>query len=81
MLKLFTVHDKVSNTHLKPFSFTTVRDALDGFKVVCNEKDTPYNLHPEDFELCEIGTYDPRTGLIDPHTSPEVVAQAKDLIQ
>lgn len=35
------------------------------FSSVCFKKDHPYNLHPHDFELFRIGTFDVVTGKFD----------------
>ncbi len=78
MLNIYTVHDQASNTYIKPFLFLTDRDAIEGFKHVCNDEKTPYAQHPADYNLCTIGTFDEQTGLLNP-SSPSILKRAIEL--
>lgn len=62
MKNIYTVYDKASETHIAPFAMNTDRDAIEGFRLVTNEKDTPYNKFPADYTLIKIGSFDDRTG-------------------
>lgn len=78
MLNIYTVHDQASQTYIKPFMLITDRDAIEGFKYVCNDEETPYAKHPADYNLCNIGTFDEQTGILKP-ASPKVIARAINL--
>jgi hypothetical protein len=65
MYKLFTVHDRASDTYIKPFCMETERDAIEGFKEVCKDEKTNYHKYPEDFTLLYLGSYNPRTAEFD----------------
>lgn len=79
MNPVFSVHDKASNTYIPPFTMATKRDAIDGFKTVTNDPKTNYNKFPEDFTLCQIATFDPRTGKLEPLDVISNIIQAKDI--
>lgn len=80
MTRLFTVKDQVSNTYIKPFALPTKRDAIDGFRRVVNEEESPYNKHPQDYFLYELGSFDERTGKIEILPESIMIAPAVDLL-
>lgn len=77
-MNIYSVKDLVSKTFIKPFGIPTDRDAIDGFRMVCNEKDTPYNKFPQDYVLVKLGKFDERTGLFETH-EPETLKSAASL--
>ena len=80
MKKLFTVKDKVSETYLPPFAYATSRDAIDAFRVAVKDEQSPYNKHPKDFQLVQIGEYCEREGNVK-SIKHEVVIEAETLIK
>ncbi len=78
-MKLYTVNDLASKTFTKPFVMLTDRDAIEGFRHVCNEPETPYAKHPQDYTLVNIGSFDERTGVLTLSDSQLVLARALDL--
>jgi len=78
-MKLFTVLDRESNTHLPPFAQPTLRDAIDGFKFVVNDSKTNFNKFPEDFVLIHLGDFDLRSAEIT--LIGKEIAEAKSLLQ
>jgi hypothetical protein len=79
MLNIYTVHDQASNTYVKPFLFLTDRDAIEGFRHVCNDEKTPYAQHPADYNLCSLGNFDEQSGILTP-SAPHILKRAVDLI-
>lgn len=61
-MNLYTVKDSESETFIPPFCMQTDRDAVDGFKTVCQDPNTQYHKFPKDFSLYHIGEFDARTG-------------------
>lgn len=80
MMNLYTVKDHVAKTYLPPFTLPTNRDAIDGFKMVCNDEKTNYNKFPEDYSLMALGSYDERTALFDTH-EPQELIKASELLK
>lgn len=80
-MKLFTVHDKASGTFIAPFPMKTERDAREGFRVVTNDKESPYNKFPADYTLIELGSFDERTGEITVHPDKVILVNAAALIE
>lgn len=78
-MNVYTIKDLASETFLRPFCMPTDRDAIEGFKHVCNEDDTQYSNHPQDFNLVSIGNFDERTGLLTVLTPHVTTARAVDL--
>lgn len=78
-MNIYTVNDLASQTYLKPFCFATDRDAIEGFKHVCNDDETPYSKHPQDFNLISLGSFDERTGLLSVSDEKMCVARALDM--
>ncbi len=79
MQKMYTVQDLASQTFIKPFCFSTDRDAIEGFKNVCNDEDSQYAKFPQDFILVGLGTYCEQSGTIKLLDEKITVARALDL--
>ncbi len=78
-MNIYTVQDLASKTSIKPFAFLTDRDAIEGFKHVCNDEKTPYAKHPADYNLCLIGSFNEQTGILKP-SDPKIIARAINMI-
>ena len=80
MIKLYTLLDKASSTTNHPMPFSTQRDAIDGLRSVANDEKTSINKHPEDFELYELGSYNPREMKFDLFDQPKLVIPVTELL-
>lgn len=69
--KVFTVFDVVGNAYLQPFFMTTTGQAIRGFSDVVNDPSHQFNKHPNDYYLCELGTFDDSIASL--VTYPEIV--------
>ncbi len=78
-MNIYTINDLASQTFLRPFCMPTDRDAIEGFKHVCNEDDTQYSKHPQDFNLISLGSFDERTGILSISDERTLVARALEL--
>ena len=76
---IYSVKDNESGTFIKPFTMATDRDAIEGFRVVSNDKESNYNKFPDDYLLVNLGEFNPRTGEITQDKVKPMVL-AKDLI-
>lgn len=80
MQKMYTVKDEASQTFIKPFCFATDRDAIEGFRNVCNDDDSQYAKFPQDFTLVGLGSYDEQSGTITLLDEKITIARALDLV-
>jgi len=80
MLKLFVVRDAALGQYLNPFVAPSVGFATRSFSDEVNNSSSPLNSHSSDYELFEIGEFNPNTGVISPLLVPLSVVRAKDLI-
>lgn len=81
--KVFTVYDTAAEMYLQPFYELTVGQASRAFTDACNTDNHSFNLHPADFALFELGTYDDATGQHANHPAPihiGLAVQYKDQI-
>lgn len=62
ILKVFAVRDMKAEAFLQPFYSPSVGSAVRAFTDAVNDKNCPFNKHPRDYVLYEIGEYDDATG-------------------
>lgn len=59
---VFAVYDSKAECYSNPFLFTTRGMAHRSWETSCADEKAPYNQHPEDFTLFELGSYNTLTG-------------------
>lgn len=79
MMKIYTVKDEASQTFLKPFCFPTDRDAIEGFKNVCQDETTQYAKYPADYNLISIASFDEQSGLLEV-SDQKTIARAINMV-
>lgn len=62
-LKIYSVYDAKLEAYMQPFFMQTRGQALRAFTDTCNDTNTQFSKHPEDFTLFELGEYDDESGL------------------
>lgn len=62
MLKVYAVRDKAVGAFMAPFFVRSPGEAMRSFVDAVNDKNTPFFRHPGDFELYDIGMFDPSNG-------------------
>lgn len=77
---VFAVRDRQLDAFMRPFTAESVGTARRAFQDDANDKDSPVNKHPEDYELYQIGTYDANAGALQPSQKPVLIAIASELI-
>lgn len=75
---IFAVRDAKLGEFLNPFFLPTKMMALRGFSDECQRADCPLSAHPEDYELFELGEFEPESGRLIPHQSPISVGHATE---
>jgi hypothetical protein len=73
------VKDRAVDAFNRPLYVPTVGVAIRSFNDECNKKDTELHLHPEDYDLYEIGSWDDLTAIYTPIEAPRVIARAQDI--
>lgn len=79
-LKVFAVRDVKSQAFLQPFYSPSVGSALRAFGDAVNDKSCPFNKHPEDYVLYEIGSYDDGSAGLFPLEVIKMLSAGSDLI-
>lgn len=80
-LKIFAVKDTRAEAFMNPFFCRTAGEAERAFSDEANKKENPFNLHPTDYCLFELGSYDQISGVITPDQAPRVIGTADSFIQ
>lgn len=76
---MFSVFDKKAECFSPPFFLKATGLALRGFSDMINSgEQTQYSLHPEDFDLYELGLWDDETGKVEQYTAPRMLGNGID---
>nr|QJB19470.1 MAG: nonstructural protein [Microvirus sp.]QJB19697.1 MAG: nonstructural protein [Microvirus sp.] len=76
MKVLVALYDRATEAHAPIMTVHTKGEAIRSFRQAVNDKQTPINANPTDYELWQVGTYDDEAGTITPHK--ELIARAED---
>lgn len=61
-LKIFGVKDTMAEAYMNPFYARSTGEAIRSFADETNKPDSPFNRHPNDYNLFELGEFDQVTG-------------------
>lgn len=79
-LQIFAIRDFKAEAYNTPFFFTTQGQALRAFQDLVTDKQSTVSMHPEDFSIYLVGTFDTDSANITPHENgPQHMAKATDL--
>lgn len=81
VLFAFSVFDNKANCFGRPFFVTHVGVALRGFGDEVNNSESPFNAHPEDYALYELGSWDDSDGVFKPLSKPKLISNAVPLLK
>ena len=76
---LITIFDKKAEKHGNVYTEVNTAVAIRSFAEACQNPKSPMAMFANDMELCLVGEYDERTGIIIPK-QPTVIAKAIDYI-
>mgnify|MGYP000426986884 CR=1 FL=1 len=79
--KVYSIHDTKAEAFIQPFFAPTDGLALRMFEDNVNNKDSQLNMHPEDFNLYQVGQWDDNKGLIEPETPPKHIGTAIEYLK
>lgn len=81
LIKIFTVFDQKAEAYKEPFYQPQTGQGVRIFADCINKQDHPFNLHPEDYTLFEIGLYDEESGEIAPHSPLKSLGNGVEFIK
>ena len=86
-MKVYSIFDKKAGTYSNPFFCVSQGVALRSLMDLVADKRTSIAMHPEDFALYEVGSFDDVSGSLLPVTEngsiipPKFVAEALDYVR
>lgn len=75
----YAVYDMVAEQFMPSFRSQNKYKALQGFKDVANDKNSPINKHADSYQLYLLGTFNEKTG--ERTNNKQLLATASDLIE
>lgn len=76
----FAIRDIKIGSFMLPFFQSSKAGAMRSFADLARDPQSPMSRHPEDFQLFEIGVYDPETALLTPLPTVDFLANATDFL-
>lgn len=80
VLKICAVHDSAVDAFNAPIFVPAVGAASRSFIDEVNRRESAFNLHPDDFTLYELGSFDQITGTFHA-TEPVLIVRGKDVFR
>ena len=77
----FSIYDEKAKAFLPPFFLPNEGMALRTFSDCCNSDTHQFGVHPEDYALYKIGTFDDEKGSFDLPNGPELICIGLTLIK
>lgn len=76
-----SIRDSKAEAWLTPMFFQSNAQALRSFSDAANDKNLPIGLHPEDYTLFQLGTWDERKGEMERLEAPKAIALGSNLVE
>ncbi len=80
MLKMFAVFDSKAESYGTPMFVSTKGLALRGFADACADPSSALAMHPADYVLYEVGSYEPNSGKLTDITPAVFVVAASSVV-
>ena len=80
-IKLFAIFDSKVEAYMQPFFSSTEGSAIRSFADVVNDGKSQIWSHPEDYTLFMIGSFDDRSGKIEPLSTPKSLGVAVEYVK
>lgn len=80
ILKCYSVFDKAINSFGRPWYVLARGEAVRTFMDAVGDKESPFNKHPEDYMLFQVGEFDDQKGVFT-QEEPEKVLTALEVLQ
>lgn len=80
LLKVCAVKDSAADAFGRPFFVPTIGLAMRSFIDEVNNRESPFNAHPDDYTLYEIGDFDDNSGALVSLETPRQVMRGKEAL-
>lgn len=78
-MRLFAIRDLKAQVFTHVITDRNSAQAERNFKTAVSNPESDYARYPQDFQLFELGSYDPDQGVIKPHSQPILICSAESL--
>lgn len=78
--KMFGVYDLKACAYLQPFFSINAGSAIRAFSDAANDGKSPIAVHPSDYQLFELGSFDDATGVLLPAAQQKLLCLASDFV-
>lgn len=78
LLKIYSIYDVKAGAYLQPMFFKSTPEALRAFGDACNDPESVFFKHAEDYSLYELGQYNDSSGQFIPMKEPYSLMSAKE---
>ena len=79
-LEALTIRDAKGDASMNPMFFQSIAQGIRSFEDACNDGNSDFGKHPEDYALFKVGTFNQRTGVLSALDTPLHVANGADLV-
>lgn len=76
--KIFCVYDSKVGAYLQPFFAASKGEAIRSFSDVCNDSNSMFYKHSEDYTLFELGSFDDQSAVLTSNNTPISLGLAHD---
>lgn len=80
MVRVFAVYDSKAQAFMQPFFSNATGSAIRAFGDASNDGKSAFSLHPGDYQLYEIGSYDDLEGRLTSIVPPKLLGCALDFV-
>lgn len=77
----YTVYDRVAETYNMLFFVESQPQAKRMFSNVVIDGDSAFHKNPSDFVMCEVGTFDDKTGVFEAYDAPQEILDAQEVLR
>lgn len=78
-LSILSIYDSKAEAYHTPLFLQSIGQGLRSFGDACNDPQSEFHKHPEDYTLFHLGAFDPRTGKITVLDAPNALANGVNL--
>lgn len=79
LMHFFSIFDTASGAYMRPFVAHADGEASRMFGDLVQDKEHPVGMHPEDYSLFRLGSFNDQSAIIDGH-SPECLCTGMEMV-
>lgn len=81
MFVILAIRDRQLGAFMQPAAFQSIGQGIRSFRDETNNRESPLNKHPEDYDLYHCGNWDEKNGKIEAFPEPTQIAIGSNLIE